>query len=187
MLAERLEENFVHFLGNYVIVTLLLFSIIMARRPWALLGNQDNLTAALPMLTIMGWILFIYTSCLTALLRWATLTALLALFHASFMRPASEISWSRQSGRRTLGWSLAEVYMGRPASGPGSGRLDRRSSRSYEDPGDPRKLLREINEIVFNAAGQAWLLCLRYPQEWLQQAYDLVRYPRIFLNNSTGF
>ncbi|KAK9867060.1 hypothetical protein WJX84_006065 [Apatococcus fuscideae] len=185
MLAERLEENFVHFLGNYVIVTLLLFSIIMARRPWALLGNQDNLTAALPMLTIMGWILFIYTSCLTALLRWATLTALLALFHASFMRPASEISWSRQSGRRTLGWSLAEVYMGRPASG--SGRLDRRSSRSYEDPGDPRKLLREINEIVFNAAGQAWLLCLRYPQEWLQQAYDLVRYPRIFLNNSTGF
>lgn len=80
---------------------------------------QDNLTAAMPMLTIMGWILFIYTSCLTALLRWGSLTALLVLLHASFMRPASELSWSRQGGRRTLGWSLAELYMGRPASGPG--------------------------------------------------------------------
>ena len=80
---------------------------------------QDNVAAAMPMVTILAWILFIYTSCLAALLRWGILTSLLILLHAAFMRTLSEVRWSQQSGRRTLGWSLAEVYAGRPATGPG--------------------------------------------------------------------
>ena len=70
---------------------------------------------------------------------------------------------------------------------PGSGQLERQSSRRHGDPDDPRQLLREVQAILGNWAAQARVLCLRYPQQWLQQAADIVRYPRAHLGGSTGF
>lgn len=53
-------------------------------------GMQDNLTAAMPILTIIGWILFIYICCLTALLRpdpFVYTTCLLAQDLAALLTP----------------------------------------------------------------------------------------------------
>lgn len=187
-LQERMEENLIRYLNNYIwlaasfLMCFLLFNwaaslgvcsvcVVLwlnieypapATQSPQQVQVEDSWAGVRAGATIVTWLLILYTRCTTLLIKWAGISVVSVLSHASFRCTLTE---GNSSGRSPVGIPFA-IFLS--------------DVRSQDFP-EPRRLAHEISAVVQEQSRLLWNQAKFYSYYLL----DAVRYPYVLYHHAT--